>query len=109
MKIKQIHLVSVGMVIVGVLLAVSLTTLPAQVGNQGKPTKVAVCTLIKILPEFKLSKDLAEKFNKRKDEYLAEQKKRREAINTSTEAIDGLKAGSPAHIAERKKLQRQVI
>ena len=109
MKIKQMHLILVGIVIVGVLLAVSLTQLPAQVGNQGKPTKVAVCTLVKILPEFKLSKDLADKFQKRMEEYSAEKKKRMEAANTSRKAIDGLKVGSPAHTAELKKLRRQII
>jgi Skp family chaperone for outer membrane proteins len=109
MKIKQIHLVLVGMVVVGVLLAVSLTRLPAQVGTQGKPTKVAICTLVKILPEFKLSKDLSEKFQKRMEEYTAEKKKRMEAANTSQKALAGLKVGSPAHTKELKKLRRQVI
>ena len=109
MKIKQIHLVLAGMVVVGVLLGVSLTQLPAQDANQARPTTVAVCTLVKILPEFKLSKDLAEKFKERQDEYIAEKRKRMEAANTSQKSLDGLKAGSPAHTTELKKLRRQII
>jgi len=52
---------------------------------------------------------LAEKFQKRQEEYIAEKKKRMEAANTSQKAIAGLKAGSPAHTAELKKLRRQII
>lgn len=109
MKIKHIHLALAGMVVVGAVFAASLTNLPAQDGIKGRPTTVAVCTLVKILPEFKLSKDLAEKFEKRREEYIAEKKKRMEAANTSQKAIAGLKPGSPAHTAELKKLRRQII
>ena len=57
MKIKQIHLVLVTMVITGVLLVISLTNLPSQASTQGKPTTVAVCSLIEILHKFKKSQD----------------------------------------------------
>ncbi|MCK5114611.1 MAG: OmpH family outer membrane protein [Phycisphaerae bacterium] len=109
MKIKQIHLVLAGIVIVGVLAVVSLTSSTAQVGASGKPTKVAVCSLVEIMPKFKLSEDLSDKFKNRQDEYIAEKKKRMEAANTAQKALAGLKPDSPAYNDELKRLRREII
>lgn len=106
MKQKRTHLIIV-VVIVAVSCLIGLTRLNAQnFGNKATgPTKVAVCNLGDLFSKYQRARDMLDKLEKKRQEFVAEGQKRIAVLENQTQQLGGYVEGKP----EFKKLDEKIV
>ena len=110
MKIKKVHVVLFGATLAASLCLISLTRTNAQVaGRTDRPTRVAVCNLVKVFTDYHRAMDLTTKLNERKGSIQAENKKRLKKLEDLQMTMEGYKVGSKEYTKVLDDFKRQMI